>query len=527
MRGQGNAAAAGLIIFSTLWRLPSLGDPPWLNDEGTYATVGRAIVNGEALYRQVWENKPPAVYLLFGAVHALIGPAHLLVGVRSLALVAALIVQIAVYRLVKSHAGWATAMLATAIAGLGLDLPTLDGTSANAEIFLAAATATGMLLLWRGLDAVRDAPPEAGLVARTTLFFAGIAFGVAIMFKLVAGADLVAALAILLLLLPDRRLPTISALLAGVAVPVGAVSIWLAERGILGDAVYATVGYNRGYVTAGQGMHSPIVSVGLLLLPVVLSGAGAWLLWRSRGRQGSVTTISPSPQTVPAAPGDVGASIATRQPAGESIARAQARQFLAASCVWLGLAVVGALASGRTYPHYFLQAVAPLAILVALLVGGGMERRGYRVGRAVAVLLVVWVVLVPVASWLVARDERPTDPPGSRPYAYYAYVWQHLTGGLTDTEFGNRLDPRVERNLAVANYLKAHVAQPRRLYVWGNAPWIYYLSGYSHAARFLSAYYYPPIPGGMGQVIASLRAAPPSYIVVIEPPLPASAALLD
>src|SRR5690348_16102096 len=61
-----------LILFCILWRLPSLADPPWLNDEGTYATVGRAIFAGEALYRQIWENKPPAIYLLYGTVRTLV-----------------------------------------------------------------------------------------------------------------------------------------------------------------------------------------------------------------------------------------------------------------------------------------------------------------------------------------------------------------------------------------------------------------------------------------------------------------------
>jgi hypothetical protein len=104
-------------------------------------------------------------------------------------------------------------------------------------------------------------------------------------------------------------------------------------------------------------------------------------------------------------------------------------------------------------------------------------------------------------------------------------VWQHLTGSLDDTAYGNRIDARVERNVAVARYLRTHPVEPRRLYVWGNAPWIYYLSSYEHAARFLSAYYNPPIPGGMDQVIRGLQADPPPYIVVIEPPLPASATL--
>ena len=87
------------------------------------------------------------------------------------------------------------------------------------------------------------------------------------------------------------------------------------------------------------------------------------------------------------------------------------------------------------------------------------------------------------------------------------------------------MDARAERNVAVASYLHAHPAQPQRLYVWGNAPWIYYLSGYEHATRFFSAYYHPAIPNGIEQVIETLRTAPPPYVVVVEPASPASPAL--
>ncbi|HVA88727.1 MAG TPA: hypothetical protein VNL71_02690, partial [Chloroflexota bacterium] len=70
----------GLIAFCTLWRLPGLGDPPWLNDEGVYAMVGRALLHGEKLYRQVWENKPPAIYLLNAGVERLGGAEHVITG---------------------------------------------------------------------------------------------------------------------------------------------------------------------------------------------------------------------------------------------------------------------------------------------------------------------------------------------------------------------------------------------------------------------------------------------------------------
>ncbi len=491
----------GLVAFCLLWRLPTLGDPPWLNDEGVYANVGKAILQGEALYRQVWENKPPAIYLLYGTAQAVAGSANVLFAVRLLALAAALIAQTAIFRLVRSHAGYWAALLGTACAGAALDLPLLDGTTANAEIYLIAATTPAMATLWKTFSRAGAAP--ARRVDAAPIAAAGVAFGVAILFKLVAGTDLVAALAVVALACPaERRLRAGCILLAGTALPIAAALLWLAGRGLLGDALYATVGYNEGYVSTGQSMHAPLVSIGLLAAPLMLLLLGIWVLRRTAARR-TWQAAAPALSTNTIPPG----------------------AFAAGSLWWLGLALLGALASGRSYLHYYLQAVPPAAICLALLAGGIGASRERLARRLLAGVFATWIVAIPAISVQAVSATRPTDPLANRIYGYYGYAWQHLTGAISDSELGDRMDARVERNVATARYLRGHPALPRRLYVWGNAPWIYYLSGYEHATRYFSAYYRPPIPGGMDQVAAGLRADPPPYIVVIEPELPTSASL--
>lgn len=560
MAGWREGGRAGLLLpvllaFCTLWRLPSLADPPWLNDEGTYATVGKALIDGEALYRQIWENKPPGVYLLYGSMHLLTGSEHLLVAVRILALLASLVVLLAVYRIASRLRDRLTGALALLFAGVLVDLPLLDGTSANAEIFLAAATSAGMALILPSLDrsvsivsagpptaptapvrplgrdpqrptrqATQDSPLPPSLVpggagqapphclpsmplptgavgtilARnhgslepvSIFLLAGLTFGLALLFKLVAGADLLAALLIAgwpaARCQARTRLAMIGGLLVGAALPVAAVALWLVTRGLLGDALYATVGYNRGYVATGQSLHALPLTMAMLAVPLALLALAAWL---ARRRGGSVL-----------------------QPA-------------AAVTLWLALALLGALASGRSYPHYYLQVAPPLALVLALLVARLCRQSGPRQRRVLIAVLTCWSLGVPLGSWLALRHESAHPVPGSDQAGYYAHAWQYLTGSLDTTAYGNSLDPRVERNLAAIQYLTDYPATPRRLYIWGNAPWIYYLARYQHATRFASAYYRPAIPGGIAEVAAALSADPPSYILVIAPPTPTSVGL--
>ncbi|HEX6510174.1 MAG TPA: hypothetical protein VF221_21295, partial [Chloroflexota bacterium] len=78
----------GISLVSLLWRLPSLFDPPWVNDEGTYFAVAQSMAHGYRLYADVWENKPPGIYLLYGAVYHAFGPE--LIAVRIVAAAIAL-----------------------------------------------------------------------------------------------------------------------------------------------------------------------------------------------------------------------------------------------------------------------------------------------------------------------------------------------------------------------------------------------------------------------------------------------------
>src|SRR6266403_2467878 len=52
-----------------LLRFPSLFEPNWYGDEGIYQVIGRALNNGSMLYSQIWDNKPPLLYLTYAAFH--------------------------------------------------------------------------------------------------------------------------------------------------------------------------------------------------------------------------------------------------------------------------------------------------------------------------------------------------------------------------------------------------------------------------------------------------------------------------
>ena len=62
------------IVFLTIFlRIPSLFEPWWYGDENIYGAVAQAIMNGKRLYVQVWDNKPPLIYLIYGLNYLVFG----------------------------------------------------------------------------------------------------------------------------------------------------------------------------------------------------------------------------------------------------------------------------------------------------------------------------------------------------------------------------------------------------------------------------------------------------------------------
>ena len=119
--------------------------------------------------------------------------------------------------------------------------------------------------------------------------------------------------------------------------------------------------------------------------------------------------------------------------------------------VWLGVGMLGSLAGGHLSWHYFIQAMAPLALLA------GFAFDGFALRPAVVVLAFAGV-LVPAAAW-------------------WAF---NMTADPLTYDFG----PPVPEHQQVAAYIAAHTAPSDRVFVWGDWPALYVESDRLMASRF-------------------------------------------
>jgi hypothetical protein len=453
----------GVLLATLLWRLPSLFDPPWVNDEGTYFAVAQAMAHGYRLYDGVWENKPPALYLVYSAIYHSVGP-NLLV-LRAVTAVAVLCLLAYSWRLTAWFCGPEWSPAGSLAVGLVFGVPFLEGTTGNAEVFVAllAAAAVDMALI-RGRAAVAGAMIGLAVLFKVVGAFDGVAIGLTLLFAVGGvGARGVAARLDTASLAPIRvRMFVAFSLAAAAVVLVACLGALIA--GDFAAMVRNAFLYDIGYVSHGNGSGVPWALLVKLLLLVV---AGTWA-WRK-----------PFP------------------------------------VFWLVFATFGALFSGRIFGHYLLQPVVP-AVLTAALIA---RHLGLPPRRAPVLLIAAFVAAAGFAAaggLALARIQGPSIL-ASR-LQYYANVVRVASGAESYATYRNQIDDHVTRNERVAARIRR---MPRgKLLVWGNTPWIYVLAHRLPATPYTSSLRDPEVPGETSMLRRAVQHGSPRVVVVISPALP-------
>lgn len=453
-----------VLLATFILRLPNLFEPPWYDDEGIYAAIGHALLEGESLYRDVLDNRPPGMYWLYAGMLAVSDYSVAFVKLTATAFL--LGTQTVLYGIARRLWNADAGLLAAGLLGLLASLFILEGNTANSEIFMMLPTAVGMLLVLRG-----------------RAFGAGVAFGLAFLIKQIAVVELAAALLVLLRINPrPRRAAGLIAL--GVTAPLVASLLYLAAAGTISEFLFAGLGYYAGYVA--RDARLPIQW--LAIRTVLVAAIAGWVLYRS-----------------------------SRASAGSRDVPANAAFPLAA--LWTAFALYGALFTARAYPHYFLQAAPALSLLIGGLVYG---RRGDWLPR---LSLLRWAPAFGAAGAAVVLAGAVYLPWPQRlmPWritGYYENFVAYATGLRSDAAYNDFFDRRVNRNLAVAEFLETHASPDDYLIVWGEEPWLYPLSGLRLGMPYSISYYAYEMPGGLRRVVESLKTNRPTYVVwTINKPL--------
>lgn len=405
----------GAIPFAVL-RIPSFFEPHWYTDEAGYATTARAMLQGEVLYTQIWNNKPPLQMWTVAFVVKLFGPQQW--ALHSLTFLSGLLALGALAYAATRLLSPVRAVVAVVLGGLVLGAPLIGNQLALPENFLIAPTGwAGALLLTRLGGGGRWWPLAVG--ALTAL---------AIAYQQTAVAD-AAAFAAIILFAAAR--PGRSLLIYLVTLVLG-TALWLVPSVLLAGAshvAFALVGFWVGFTAiAFAHAHTHVLRhAGLLLAATGLALLAAYLL----RRQPVVTWAS-----------------------------------------WFWAIAVGLIAAAAQQPfaHYLIPATVPFLLALASV---PLPRPGsWRLRPALGTAAVVGAAVITSMLASIVGQDWMIQSFWLQPY-YGGFV-RVATGREPLATWQHKFDGRVASDEEVAIWVRAHHLEGTRAVVWSSDSWLYF-----------------------------------------------------
>jgi hypothetical protein len=448
-------------------------------DDQMFGYFGWRIAHGATVYLDVWDNKPPGIYWI-NALGMLLGHDSYagVIGLCAAALVASFACFFAICASLYYRGA---AAFATILLSFYLTHGYYTGGTNRTETFLVACELGAVLLYIRGF--ARD--------RWWKWLLAGVLCGCAFLFKQV-GLAACAAMGIHLTILAvtreisPRQWLRRGLLLAGGVVTVLALAAgYLASKGALGEALFATFGFNRAYFAVGKSRFPySYFSFTLLrwhffpilLLPFLMAIAACVhaALWRLRPHFRPPEVEAPLKALRPACP-----------------------QYMVLFLTWCLLSVWGALLSPHAFRHYLVPTIPPLLLMAAYLVN----------------------VLQAEMRLLVAMQRRAWVTAGVVAMGYFGYdalnrQWEQLAMVLVP-RFIQHQPAEWE---PVGDAVKLVTGPNDKIQCLGYLPGVYLRARRVNAVRFATTEKLGQVPGQasfiMRELETRLMAAPPAALVV-------------
>ncbi len=421
-----------LILLAVVFilRLPSLFEPYWYGDEGIYLTIGMALRKGFLLYRDIYDNKPPLIYLMAGLANGYQFWFRLLADGFVLG---------AIYFFYQTATCFFDkqknkVIISTLLFGFLTTIRATEGNIANAEQFILLPTMLGFWLFFND-RLLKQKPLLKSL-------FIGISLSLGFLFKAPALFDF-ATLMLFLVLFTGKKFISFGKkevfLLLGYFFPIVFTGLFFLLKGAFADFFSASFIQMFGYLGSWQNGSHTFSLLGLLkselALKVIFAGVICLFIWLKR-------------KVIP-----------------------QKFSFL---LIWFVFSLLGATLSGRPYPHYLVQILPPFCLLLAE--SFSLKPKKLIFGTFLAVGLLVFS-LVHYQFWWY-----PT-------LAYYQNFLNFGLGTKTKDQYFEFFNPKLPLLYQTGEFISANSQKNDKIFIWADEPCLYLLSRKLPSTPYLTAYH--------------------------------------
>jgi len=334
------------LVFLLIIRLPSFFGPPFSSDEGFYLTIGESLNNGDLLYRDIWDNKPPLLYMIFAISNFVFGPTIYPLRILTFLLsVITILLTVQVGRSILKFSPQQSRILlvvATLLNAYFFEVMLL-----NAENIFVPLILGGLICFHKGIVQYHTKGFDSRWLA-----IGGALFALATWTKLITIPEIGILLVILvgtLILGIDTKKHSVSSLLtngvrAGVAFLTPGIVLWLATavfflaNGSWGEFFQGVIGFSGNYISYDNqavlfGLPLPFLTTNIinLILVIAIFSISSYYLYRSK-----------------------------------IIKDQDLHSYLLLN--WTAVCIFCIFVSSRGYPHYFQQILPALSLVIVFLI---------------------------------------------------------------------------------------------------------------------------------------------------------------
>lgn len=413
----------GLVL---ILRIPSFFEPYSYGDEMIYLVLGEGIRQSLTLYRDIHDNKPPLLYILAAIAGSLFWFKVILMFWNMVTVV--LFSKLAKILFPKNSL---LVKVSTVVFAVLTTIPLFEGNIVNSELFMVGFTILAFIILLSKDHNFRN------------LFLAGVMFSIGALFKIPSAFDLPVIIVFWVILWGFKKEGLIKiirnsiVLIFGFLAPILLTFVWYYFKGALNQYIVAAFLQNVGYLSSFRpdDIQRPFLEKNLpLLIRAGVVAMGSLILFWKR--------------------------------------QSLSKEFIFTS-LWLLFSLFGVTLSERPYPHYFIQAVPAIAILIGLLISKK------NIEQVLAIIPLTLAFFVPVYFDFY---HYPT-------VAYYSRFVRFVTGQMDKTTYFETFGGNTNRNYEIANLLAESTLPGEKVFIWEDGVTIYALSRRLPPIKYVAGYH--------------------------------------
>ncbi len=437
-----------ILALVFLLRIPSFFEPYYYGDEMIYMTLGQGVRQGLTLYKDIHDNKPPLLYLL-AAISENLFTFKAILCFWSLGTI------ILFYKLSQTlfPKNLRLKQISTLIFAIFTTIPLFEGSIINSELFMIGFTIAALLILLK-----------TELTAKK-IYIAGVLFGLGTLFKIPAAFDM----------------PVI-------------IVYWLITNGLkdIRKTVYDTVFLGLGFMTPiliSFGWYALAGALPEYLKAAFLQNVG----YLSSFRPGDVQ----KPFYIRNAPLLTRALIVVVSSGLLYILRKKISKNFILLSLWTIFGLFAVTLSERPYPHYFIQVIPEISLLL------GIFFTEQSVEQSLVVLPLTLAFFVPYFYKFYHYDT----------VAYYKRFIDFADKTIDKGTYFQNFAPMVNRNYQIADFLLQSSLKTDRVFMWdSDSSVVYALSRRLPPIKYVADYHINDY-SNTAEVASLLLKNPPKFII--------------